>query len=716
MAKFFLFGEYLTSSLLFQDDTIFLGHYLFGVAIESPPTQAFYYGLVEAITSIGGVFGAKFSLLLVQFGISLFAYLVINQFARAKVVALGLSVVLMHYPVAVDQNFFVIGAHPQFGILALFLGIYCLLRGPVLGGDIFAPKPLILALFAGVCFVVGARSSPTFILMPALFLVVLVFMLLEHGIRSQFDSRHLCAGAILSAVSGVLIFRGSNYHYSSIQGWVDVSSDQVLENLVAAMSTILMEPFEGKVWFLVICSAGLVIFVLLATLALRARPVGAAQVWANNRRLLFLGFLVVCAACVFGPGSVTTSYLDRYVIAPYSFLALVFGCLIGWAFKVASSRMGGASRVSVFIALGVVSGAVILAAGTTTRDTLSPYQEAHTATLQALDSFNFEHDDQILVLLPDSAYSPTSGFNHWSTWYLRVLTKNASIIGLVGTKSMYDPNFGPVFVDKYRDHDANFWAVRDGRSFRVQMVGLEKDRRLFTFLSNSDGELEPGATVVADQKGEIKRVNFGERFTQVLGVSGSLKQICKPTTSESGHFAQFVDDRSQDIGRAIFNEVANAPVARRVELLNDAFEADGEVEQRVDANLAIGEFAQIELLLKPKIQDAGAGPYSEVFPPMPLLSSTIAIYHIGNGLRITTREEPSQSFYLQLEQDEVIELKILGCVGGRAAIMFGNEIIGSTFDFSPDGEWILGKGFLRRYWQGEFQSFVVTHYLATRSD
>lgn len=716
MLKFLWFGDYLSSSLLFQDDTIFLGHYHFGVSIKSPPTQAFYYGLVELVTSTAGIFGAKVLLLWVQAGISVFAYLIINEFARAKFVALGLSVALMHYPVAVDQNFFVIGAHPQFGILALFSSIYCLLKGPVLAANVFSRKSLILTLLASAFVVVGSRSSPTLMLMPILFLVALGFLLLEDGFRSQFNFRHLCAGSILSVVSGVLAFNRSSYHYSSVQGWVDVSGPQILENLVAALSSILKVPFEERVWFLLICVVGLVLFLMLAAVALREHAAIAPRDWTGNRKLLFLGFLVICAACLFGPGAVATSYLGRYVIAPYSVMALVIGCFIGWAFKTSSPRIGRLHKFLAFIMNGVLSVAVIWTAGITTRDALFPYQEAHAATLSAIEPFSFDDDDQIVVLLPESVSSPTSGFNHWSTWYLRVLTRNGSIIGLVGTQSMYDPKLGAVFVDKYKDHDPSYWAVRDGRSFRLQLVGLEKDRRLFAFLADVNGELKPASTVASDKKGEVRIVQFGEAFLQGSGVPSAFDQMCETAPAEPEHIVRFTHDQSLDIGQAILEETANTPVARRVELLSDAFEASGEVEQRVNADLTLGELAQIELLFNPKSYDAGPGAYSDVFPPMPVLSSTVAIYHIDDKLRITTREEPSQSFNVHLMEDEGIELKIVGCVGGQAAILVGDEIIGSTSFFAPKGEWVLGKGFLRRYWQGDFRSFIVTHYLATANE
>lgn len=716
IVKFSLFGDYVASSLLFQDDTIFLGHYYFGMVIESPPTQAFYFGLVEIITSIGGIFGAKILLLIVQTGISLFAYLIINQFARAKVMALALSLALMHYPVALDQNFFVIGAHPQFGVLALFAGVYCLFSGQFSQPEIFTRKSLIFTFLAGVCFVVGARSSPTLMLMPVLFLAALVVLVLEHGFRSQFDSRHVWAGTGLSLVSGVLLYSGSNYHYSSIEGWVDVSAAQILNNFVAALSSIVQTPFEDRVWFLFIVAVGVVLSLVLAFLGLRASINGTSRDPERDRKLLFLGFLVICAACLFGPGSVATSYLNRYVIAPYSVMALVLGCLLGWSYKNATTQIGQVPRVSVLVVMSALSVSAIWVAGTATRDALLPYTKAHSATVSALQSFSFEEDDQIVVLLPDSAFSPTSGFNHWSTWYLRMLTRNPTIIGLVGTQSMYDPALSSVFVEEYKDHDPSYWATRGGRSYRVQLVGLETDRRLFAFSPDGDGVLKPRATVAADQHGVVRRVQFGERFSQAVPEQSAFDQICESEPSETERVARFVSDQSQGVGRTILEQLENARVARRVELIDEVFESNGEVAKQVNANLNSGDLVQIELSMLPASRDTGAGAYTDTFPPMPLLSSTIAIYQIGNNFRITTREEPSQSFNIQLIDDDAIELTIVGCVGGQAAIMVGADVVGSTSDFSPTGEWVLGKGFLRRYWQGQFLSFRVTYYQGTGND
>lgn len=711
-AKFWLFGSYLTSSLLIEDDTIFIGHYYFGVPMKSPITQDLYYSIAEAFTSVGGIFAAKLLLLLVQIAIALFACLVINQFARAPILSLALAIALMSYPVALDQNYFIIGAHPQFGVLTLFAGIYCLLKGPFSESSFFTLKSLAAVLLAAACFIASARSSPTFILMPAILMATITIMVLGDGFRSKFDHRHIWAGIVLSANSSFLVLGGFDYHYSATIGWMDPSVDQITQNLFIALSFVLHAPVQDKTWFQIIIGLGVFLCLVLACFALQQRMKSGSRENAVMGRVLFLGFLVVCAAFLFGPGSITTKYLSRYVIAPYSVMALMLGCLIGWSYQSISSQFGILYRAAILSSFGLVAVCTIWVAGNDTRAVITPYQDSHAIIIAALEPYEFGPEDQIVVLLPENATASTGGYNHWSTWYLRVLTKNPKVIGLVGKQTMFDPKKGAVFVDEYKDHDAIYWTVIDGRSYRTQMMGLETDRRLFTFVPDSDGGLIPGDAMAADQDGIARRIKFGDQVLQSNLQQTVVDEVCKPAQQPTGNLAWFLADRSEDIGTSIQKTFAQVSGGSRLQFIETVFQSNSTHSKAFNVNVDRGELVRIELTIRPQDIDAGEASYSDTYPPMPLLSPAIAIYHVGRGFQILTREEPSQSYNVSLLAGEDMNLEIIGCEGGQAAIFFGSEMIGTISRFTPSGDWVLGKGFLNRSWDGEFSSFTVSRFNA----
>lgn len=81
------------------------------------------------------------------------------------------------------------------------------------------------------------------------------------------------------------------------------------------------------------------------------------------------------------------------------------------------------------------------------------------------------------------------GFNHWSTWYLRGVSGNRQLIGLMGEART--TTILP-FVAQYRDHDPSYWADVEGGigKYRLAMVGLEKDCATFAYTLFADGSYQ----------------------------------------------------------------------------------------------------------------------------------------------------------------------------------------------------------------------------------
>jgi hypothetical protein len=120
-------------------------------------------------------------------------------------------------------------------------------------------------------------------------------------------------------------------------------------------------------------------------------------------------------------------------------------------------------------------------------------------------------NSQVVVLTDTSHNTQTSGFNHWSTWYLRYLANRYDIIGLFGPLPAISQQ---PFVNQYRDHDPEYWEIINNRSRRIPMVGLEKSRPTFFYKING-GKLIPFKGAIFEIGG-VHVVRNGESFERSL--------------------------------------------------------------------------------------------------------------------------------------------------------------------------------------------------------
>ena len=105
-------ADYLSSTFLFQDDTIFIGHYLFNVDMVSPATQKFYYGMLEFLSGFNSLFPPKLFLFMMQALMGYCFYRIVFEYSRSYTIGVASAIFAISYPVSIDQNFFMAGAHP----------------------------------------------------------------------------------------------------------------------------------------------------------------------------------------------------------------------------------------------------------------------------------------------------------------------------------------------------------------------------------------------------------------------------------------------------------------------------------------------------------------------------------------------------------------------------------------------------------------------------
>ena len=142
--------------------------------------------------------------------------------------------------------------------------------------------------------------------------------------------------------------------------------------------------------------------------------------------------LVACAGLTFVPGLVVTNYATRYVVLSFLFLAtaaVIIGLRILETLPPSKPRLRVGVGVLFLVAIGsVVSGHQLRSEQYGRFLTSFEYIEA----IVARDGDDWAAGAQVVIALENTELSPTSGYNHWSTSYLRYLSGRSDITGLIG--------------------------------------------------------------------------------------------------------------------------------------------------------------------------------------------------------------------------------------------------------------------------------------------
>ncbi|SFU15388.1 hypothetical protein [Mesorhizobium sp. YR577] len=452
-------GLYVFSPFLTQDDTIFIGRAVFGVP-EFPASHPSIYYAIGYLAPVLPIWALKV-ISLCFFG--LLAFAISYWLMLVGVGAIGATlagVVIALYPASIDQGLFISGSHPTIGATFVMLAI-CALTATIRNSLLLA---FLGVLIGGLLCLVARLTSPSLFLAPAFPFLIVAASKLAFGLSTK-RTVWLVALSLIPVAFGVYL--GTGYHYSAIVGWTSFDIATVFASFASALSKIS----APLLWANGIAIAFLTALVVVAALNSRM---------ASRQNLWFSLALIAASALTFAPSAVTTYYLDRYAVAPFILAAVALTAVA--APLITSARLP--ERTVAFIS----AIALVLAMqsyGMWQRDRYFSRQLAGAQAIERIVSANSEKwpiNSQIVILLESPLISPTAGLNHWSTWYVRLLSKRNDIIALAGNALDSKP-----WVEKYADHDPQYWEVVEGRSRRMPMRGLERARPLFAYRVNKSG-------------------------------------------------------------------------------------------------------------------------------------------------------------------------------------------------------------------------------------
>ncbi|HCN91954.1 MAG: hypothetical protein CME97_11805 [Hyphomonas sp.] len=681
-------SSYFASSYLFQDDTIFVGAAYLGSPISTPQTQSLYYGLIDILTDFGGLPAIKLMLVLMPIVTCVFMFKILRSFTNRSLVAAAISVFVTLYPVSPEQSFFFTGAHPTSGVMLFVIVAYVYLQllqhqnawTPIRSGLYF--------LLCGAGFYAISRTSPAFTLVPLLMLPMAAHALWRD--RARLTAFH---GVCLIVPAGLFILlfaNAGNYHYSALVGWTEISLNRTLANLSASMEYIFRTPFVRHPILMGLSAFSLLVFIT-AMVALSVRSFHQAN-WQTRQPAQvfwpFVLFLLLGAALVFGPGSITTNYLDRYVVAPFQIGGLLLGMVV---VGLLDQPHANSQRLKVIapLALFALTAVTLVQSSVVVKQRLSPLLATHDQIVEVLDRREWSNNDQILILLPKGEVESTGGYNHWSTWYLRVLTKTPGLIGLVGNqKYQSDMQANGLFIDTYRDHDPIFWFVEDGVSQRAHMLGLTRDRATYAY-TGIDGELTLLPLKLLWQGAE-KTLQPGQRFQDAPGNNASLTCDASPPVSRQTFTVNLSTPRRQAPGNASTGLAA------------PSFVATGQNAEFVDVVEEAARTKSVHFVLAGR-PDGPFQPYSKTYPQMPLLAPGFGVYLQGDKYHFQERQGEQQMFTVPVREHLPTVVDIVDCGPGASenALYLNGTLQGKFSNDVIYGRWRLGAGFEDRYWTGE---------------
>lgn len=683
----FLFNaSFFKSSMLVADDNFFLTEILFNEKFKPNPKILHHY-ILACLRGFQSIPVFKLTLFIMPLSIGLSTYYIIFRFSRSFFFSIATAVFVIHFPISIGQNTFVLGSHPLAGatVIFLFLSITAIcFENPEVFNKF--PQAIFIIFIQSLLLFAGFFMTPILILLPITCvmstLIVLMFNWKDRGWKYS--------DILLLSLSCVVIIACGYYyrenHYARTPGKLDVSILQVISNLQAALNQTFVIFKRAPIWIKLTYGFGLVSTIIgLWFISMKEKK--SSDLNLRNFHA-FAAFLILCGALAFGPVSIITQYASRYTFIP--FLCVVLAICI-----VISSRLRNKELKYVpLYALLPIS--AVIHNGIATQRSLLPFQSGHELIEAALSQKTWGQQDQFLILLPDGIKSTSSGFHHWSSGYLRAILRQPDTIGVIGTQNNYvDIQKHGVFIQPEQvsgDFFANYYTeMKGGARVRKRMFGLDPMKPTYTFADNGEGELEI-KTLIVWNDAKVKLIEPGKNL-QSVPFSDVDFMNCSKLYSDKA----FTVSRLAKIPNFVGNN----------KTVDDSFHFDGSNMTSHKFTQAAGEYPQIlSFRLRYGGNFSGNNQDIEVFPPMPMLSKNLAVYQYKDYFKIIPRSG-GKTLQIQHNSDTPVDVDIVGCNGQKAYIFVNRSLEGEIFNMDFGAELQLGKGFKSRYWEGDIENLKL---------
>jgi hypothetical protein len=684
---------------LIEDDTIFLPKALLG--FNTYPGWNIYR-LIDGVSVFNSISMLKFiplvsfalNAVLITMNLKVYVRSINNTLAMLAGLAIGTI------PISADQIIFVTASHPTLSLSFMLLALL------MFGLALRSPKGLFLlyATISALAMLNAASFSPVGRLAPVTFLVWVVVGWIIFRVQCDgIPQARWILGLVVGGFSAVIYFTTmyNEYHYTGLKNWVEFSTGRIIINLGNAFDSVgsIYGPWYSLSFFIIIFIS-VSILAVFALVSIRSDKKQKSDAITHEDKAIMLIFMLsslTLSASSFAPGSITTALLNRYLVAPFTLFLLsivaFFFYLSIYQFNSRQKIVLGVLLLSLFFLNGVLSYAHI-------NNTYKFHFATHGAVKRLVenDSALWPSNAQVVVLLTQHGYSaPTSGYNHWSTWYLRYLTGNAEIIGLLGRANWVGVY---PFVEQYRDHDQEYWDHSGLRSKRIKMKGIEKERPLFVYEQNESGDFSAVDQVIFDSPNGLVAVVFGNTYGIREGKNfGKISCDSEPSNIYVWPGSQRGGGLDASTGGSTFHmdrigHEVNFTFSRK-------FDGTTHIQQNFDLSVGTPFQLEIKIINATKHRD-------EHNPPMPILTPAVAFYQSEKGILIADRLR-SQSWEVIPGESDLVEVVFHGVEGCYVLLSDSRRLLGGIKKSSINGAWDFGRGFFQRYWQGQIDVKLSTY-------
>ena len=409
-----------------------------------------------------------------------FVYLWLSRYFASNLVLITGILLSFTSPAITSMGNFVSGSHGMIGFMFASLGL--LFSSRSMAVETHVAGRIALATAAGVSFVLSSLSSPYFYL----FALSSVYIIIPCGRNLSGRMIWILAVIILSPSCAAILYNltWNRYHYDSgLQlGLTDYSFLHMLErswnyilSLLAPYGQGLPELWlAGAVWSLCM--------ILWWIVANSARP--PTQKKAEELRMRPTHILALLSGLVLSSIPIlptTVNLAPRYLFPPMVIAILLLFAIVDWVGRSHSMRFHLAKQGSII----VLFICTLLYYNISITHSFQNEKYMETIRYQPMLA-NFIREMSIdwpqgaqIVIASEVPTTFVGGVNHWSTGFLRTITGDKTVIGLIGREDWMDED---PFVEFYKHNHEQYWKLNaKGRSIRRRMFGLVKSRPTYAY-------------------------------------------------------------------------------------------------------------------------------------------------------------------------------------------------------------------------------------------
>ena len=670
----------LFNQTLFADDLIYLPLAQIDECVI-PPRHPIDFNFICHVVGADSLFLGRGAFLLYISLIAVILFFTLISFKLSRTLAFFASASIFAGIPFLSQGTFITGSYPVHGLFflvsALYLTSRCLTQQDTLKVTLLCYSGIFL-LFILTGIAATSLTLSSFIIAPC-------------ALYAFARKRKFMLWALVSMLPALsftaLQFSGTfSNHYSGLSGWIDLSANQLLNQLGMHKTSIVNSMGNWGLFGIIATlaiAAALYIYHSIQLVMGRQTVQQSSVILPNNEKLIILigialaGFATSLLPTLFVHGS-----SPRYTAAPFFFVFCLFFILI----QLMINRFPGR-----FITAGGTIVALIVATLSIQAFMQQHYARYHKASvdqkavkdLLSQKSAQFASNAQILIFFEDNHTNFTGGYNHWSTHFARMATGRTDITAVIGRKSdmIHDP-----FTGEYSNHGKQYWTAVNGRTLRKKMVGLDTSRPIHILSLNDQKNTTYNCIAIyeqdrlriydADESGARIKYRYSEN-DEIPPMSNCIVYLLNtgelPAAPAPNGASRVFDGKTSEIisppsdGKAL-------PYA-----LNFSFKSDSKGEISRD--------------------------YTETNPPMPLLAPPLSVYQVTRdrfNIGINCDEQTGFSFK---SVSDWTRLSFQVDRRGQGILRINNRLVKIVENCLAPDRILLGKGFKSRFWKGNIADF-----------